>query len=59
VSDTAEMYRDLRAHRKEQRRIHAVECPRCLTETPKGWASKLMPGQTCKIDSYHDERAPL
>jgi hypothetical protein len=54
-----EPYASLRANRKALRRQFAVECPRCLTETPRGYASKLMPGQTCKQDGHTDERTPL
>ena len=57
MGDMGDFYNDRREHRKQQRRLHGVECPRCKEKRPKTNASILLPGQRCKVDGYRDPRS--
>jgi hypothetical protein len=56
MGEQVEIFRALRDHAKEQRRIHGKDCPICPTVRPKAHPTKLMPGQRCKVDGYVDLR---
>lgn len=53
MSEMAEMFRDMKDHRRRQREKHGRECPMCPGNRN---ASILMPGQTCRVDGYKDPR---
>lgn len=56
MSDMGDDFRAMRDERKRQRRLHGVECPRCIEQRPKTNASILLPGQVCRVDGYRDPR---
>lgn len=56
MGDMGEYFNDLRESRKERRRTHGVDCPRCKEVRPKAHPSILLPGQRCKVDGYKDPR---
>jgi len=47
-------FNDIHAVRKELRRMHGVNCPRCALVRPKTFPSILLPRQRCKVDDYRD-----
>ena len=59
MSDTIEMYRDMKNHKKRLREMYGVECPVCREKRPKAFASILLPKQRCRVDGYVDQRAEL
>jgi hypothetical protein len=56
MGEMGEMFRDLKAERQAQRAKWGVNCPTCLKERPRGNATLLLPGQTCKVDKFRDPR---
>lgn len=51
-----DMYRDLKAHRREMREALGVGCPMCRVKQPKRTPTVLLPQQRCKVDGYRDPR---
>ena len=56
MSETVEIYRAVKDHRKEQRALLGMDCPGCPKIQPKRTPTRLMPGQTCRVCSYRDMR---
>ena len=56
MGDMAEEFRKMREYKRERRRLHGIECPKCKELRPKANATILLPGQTCRVDGYRDER---
>lgn len=59
MGDEGEYWNDVKAARKEERRLHGVECPQCKIKRPKTNATILLPQQRCKVDGYRDPRPRL
>jgi len=55
-SELAQDFRDWKAHKKEQRRKLAQNCPGCSLRFPNRTPSKLMPGDKCRVCGHVDER---
>lgn len=49
MGDMAEMYRDLREARREERARLGVDCPGCRKARPKASPTRLMPGRRCRV----------
>lgn len=56
VSDMGDIYRAMRADRRERRAKFGVPCPQCRAKQPKRHPTILLPGQRCKVDGYRDPR---
>ncbi|MGE4307331.1 MAG: hypothetical protein AB7E24_25265 [Novosphingobium sp.] len=59
MSDTVDMYRDLKDLRKEKRRVFGVPCPMCREKQPNRNPTILLPQQRCRVDGYRDPRPEL
>jgi hypothetical protein len=59
MSETVEIYKALKDHRRELRAKHGVQCPRCRETRPRANPSILLPQQRCKVDGYRDPRPEL
>lgn len=59
MSDVADMYQGIQAHKKRLRAKHGVNCPECVRLLPKANPTILMPQQRCRIHGYRDLRAEL
>lgn len=59
MSDTVDMFRDMKEHRKAVRRTYGVSCPLCPVRRPKASPTILIPGQQCRVDGYRDPRPEL
>lgn len=59
MSDTVDMYRDLKDLRKEKRRVFGVPCPMCREKQPRRNPTILLPQQRCRVDGYRDPRPDL
>lgn len=59
MGDMAEVFNDLKEHRRKLRSRFGVNCPRCNEKQPKRTPSILLPGQRCKVDGYIDPRPRL
>lgn len=57
MSDMGDDFRELRAYRKEQKRLHGIDCPGCRKVQPKRIPTRLMPGQKCKVCGYRREKS--
>lgn len=55
-SEYGDWCKHLREERKQLRMRFGKNCPVCLRERPKGNPSILLPGQTCRVDGYRDQR---
>lgn len=53
MSDMIDMYRDLKAVRREQRATHGIKCPVCIERLPRAHPKILMPGQVCRAHKPH------
>lgn len=56
MSDTIDMYRDLREHRRDLRAALGVNCPNCRIRQPRRTPTILLPQQRCRVDGYRDPR---
>jgi hypothetical protein len=56
MSEMADVFNEMKARRRERRRLFGVECPECKKLRPKTNASILLPGQKCRVDGYIDPR---
>ena len=56
MSDAIDDFKALKEARRQERRQHGVECPRCKQVRPKAHPSILLPGQRCRVDGYIDPR---
>lgn len=56
MSDMIDGFRDLKALRKELRRVFGLPCPMCRQKQPKRQPTILQPQQRCKVDGYRDPR---
>lgn len=56
MSDTIDMYRDMKLYRKAERAVYGVNCPKCAQVRPRAHPSILLPGQRCRVDGYRDPR---
>jgi len=54
--DMGAFWRDVKAHRREERARLGIPCPQCNVLQPKRTPTLLMPGQRCKVDGYRDTR---
>lgn len=59
MSDMGDLWRDVKAARRERRAKFGVECPQCKVMRPKAQPSILLPQQRCKVDGYRDPRPRL
>ena len=59
MSEVAEMYGQMRSHKKRLREKFGIPCPECQRLLPKANPSILMPQQTCRIHRYKDQRPEL
>ena len=53
MSEFGDDMREWRKRKSAHRQSYTVECPRC---PPNRSPSKLIPGQTCRVDGYTDPR---
>lgn len=53
MGDVGDYWRDAKEHRREERDKHTIECPGC---PPNRSATRLWPGQTCRVCGYTDPR---
>jgi len=51
-----DFWRDVREARREERRLHGVDCPGCKVKRPKAFPTILLPGQRCRVCGYTDPR---
>ena len=56
MGDMADLFRDLREHKRDLRARLGVPCPQCRVKQPKREPSILLPGQRCRVDGYRDPR---
>jgi hypothetical protein len=56
VGDEGDLWRAVRAERRDKRMRLGVECPRCKVVRPNACPSILLPQQRCKVDGYRDPR---
>ena len=59
MGDMAEVFRDMRDHKKAIRQRYGVMCPHCQIVRPKAHPTILLPQQRCKVDGYQDQRPRL
>ena len=59
MSDMADLYRDLRTHRRAIRTTYGVPCPKCRENQPRRHPTILLPQQRCRVDGYRDPRPEL
>jgi hypothetical protein len=51
--------KEIRKANQALKKEHAVDCPQCKAKYPNRNPTRLMPGETCKVDGYVDQREPL
>jgi rRNA maturation endonuclease Nob1 len=56
MGDVGEFWRDVKAHRREQKNRLGVNCPGCPSIQPLRTPTILMPGQRCRVCGHKDER---
>ena len=56
MGDVGDDFRALNDYRKQQKRLHGVDCPGCPVIQPKRIPTRLMPGQKCRVCGYRDPR---
>lgn len=58
MSDTVDMFRDLKELRQLERQRLGVKCPKCISEQPRRQPTILLPGRVCKLHKpwYSDPR---
>jgi hypothetical protein len=56
MGDMGDAFRAYREHTAERKRMHGVDCPRCILDHPKRIPTRLLPQQRCRWCSYRDPR---
>lgn len=61
MSEHAEIWRAMDAHRKAMRAKYGVDCPFCEAARPRTKTNPtiLLPQQRCRVDGYSDPRPAL
>lgn len=61
MSDTIDMYRDMKDLRTTQRQRLGVKCPVCIERLPRAQPKILLHGQVCRAHKphYRDPRPPI
>lgn len=55
MGDMGDLYNELKDERRARRQRLGVECPYCPANRNP---TILLPGQTCRVDGYKDQRDP-
>lgn len=56
MGDVGDDFRAFKAYQDERKRLHGIDCPRCIAEHPKRNPTRLMPQQRCRWCGYRDLR---
>lgn len=59
MSDTIDMFRDLKDMRQVERKVFGIRCPICIEKLPRAHPKILLHGQLCRAHKphYRDQRA--
>jgi hypothetical protein len=56
MGDEGDYWRDVKEARQRKRAEHGQPCPECVRLLPRANPSILLPGQTCRIHRWRDQR---
>lgn len=59
MSESIQIFRDMKVLRKLLRQHHGQPCPRCVQFLPKAHPTILLPQERCRIHRYTDPRPEL
>lgn len=59
MSELGDSFRAHRAHVRELKAKHGIDCPTCQRIQPKRIPTRLLPQQRCKVCGYRDPRSRI